>query len=66
MKSKGLTAYPKGSIITTNGTAMKTNKELNQAHDAKQAERVRPAAKEYEWEALDKVIRQWITKNEQA
>jgi len=45
---------------------MKTNKELNQAHDAKQAERVRPAAKEYEWEALDKVIRQWITKNEQA
>ena len=45
---------------------MKTNKELNQAHDAKQAERVRPAAKEYEWEALDQVIRQWITKNEQA
>jgi phosphoribosyl-dephospho-CoA transferase len=64
-----LTARPKGSIITlttTNGTAMKTNKELNQAHDAKQAERVRPAAKEYEWEALDQVIRQWITKNEQA
>jgi chemotaxis methyl-accepting protein methylase len=26
---------------------------------------VRPALKEYKWEALDKVIRQWVTKNEQ-
>jgi hypothetical protein len=43
----------------------KTNKELNTAHDAQMKERVRPALKEYNWEALDKVIRQWVTKNEQ-
>jgi hypothetical protein len=64
-----LTGYQKASIITlttTNGTAMKTNKELNTAHDKKQAERVRPSDTVYQWEALDKVIRQWITKNEQA
>ena len=44
---------------------MKTNKEKNQAHDAQMKERVRPALKEYKWEELDKVIRQWVTKNEQ-
>ena len=45
---------------------MKTNKEKNQAHDAKMQERVRPAPKEYDWEALDRVMRQWVTTNEQA
>ena len=43
----------------------KTNKELNTAYDAQMKERVRPTTKEYQWEALDKVIRQWVTKNEQ-
>jgi hypothetical protein len=27
---------------------------------------VRPAPKDYQWAELDKVIRQWVTKNEQA
>ena len=44
---------------------MKTNKELNTAFDAKQRERVRPSPKEYQFEELEKVIRQWVTKNEQ-
>jgi hypothetical protein len=44
---------------------MKTNKELNQAHDAKQAERVRPKQPEYEFEPLAQVIRQWVLTNEQ-
>ena len=44
---------------------MKTNKEKNLAHEARMQERVRPAPKEYQWEALDKAIRQWMTKNEQ-
>ena len=44
---------------------MKTNKEKNQAHDARMQERVRPAPREYQWEELEKVIRQWVTKNEQ-
>jgi hypothetical protein len=45
---------------------MKTNKEKNQAHDAKMQERVRPAPKEYQWEELDKIVRNWGSKNEQA
>jgi hypothetical protein len=44
---------------------MKTNKEKNQAHDARMKERVRPAPKDYQWQELDKVIKQWATKNEQ-
>ena len=58
-----LTALTNDSIIiliTTTGTAMKTNKELNQAHDAKQRDRMRPAHKEYNWKPLEAVIRQWI------
>lgn len=43
----------------------KTNKELNTAHDARMKERVRPVPSDYQWEELDKVIRQWVTKNEQ-
>ena len=44
----------------------KTNKEKNTAHDARMQERVRPAPKEYQWEALEAVIRQWKINNEQA
>ena len=43
----------------------KTNKEKNQAHDARQQERVRPAPKEYQWEELNRIMKQWVTKNEQ-
>lgn len=38
---------------------MKTNKEKNMAHDARMKERVRPAPKEYEFEALEAIMRQW-------
>ena len=42
---------------------MKTNKQLNQEHDKAQAERVRPKQPEYQFEALEAVIRQWILAN---
>lgn len=42
---------------------MKTNKELNTAHDARQAERVRPKAPAYDFKALEAVIRNWVTDN---
>jgi hypothetical protein len=38
---------------------MKTNKEKNLEHDARQQERVRPKQKDYDWEPLEAVIRQW-------
>jgi hypothetical protein len=58
-----LTGYQKASIITlttTTGTAMKTNKEKNLAHDAKMQERMRPAPKEYQFEALEAIMRAWV------
>ena len=39
---------------------MKTNKEKNQAHDAKQAERVRPKQPEYNFKPLEEVVRKWV------
>jgi hypothetical protein len=42
---------------------MKTNRELNQAHDAKQTDRVRPPAKAYDFKSLEAVMRQWIKAN---
>jgi hypothetical protein len=39
---------------------MKTNKELNTAHDAKQAERVRPKQPTYDFTALEAVMREWV------
>ena len=45
---------------------MKTNKEKNLEHDARMQERVRPKQRDYDWAELDKVMRQWVTKNEQA
>ena len=38
---------------------MKTNKEKNLAHDARMQAKVRPKPVEYNWEALDAVIKQW-------
>jgi hypothetical protein len=64
-----LTAYQKGSIITltitTTGTEMKTNRELNTEYDTKMKERIRPKQPEFNWKPLEEVIRQWVTKNEQ-
>jgi len=47
---------------------MKTNKELNQEHDARAKARVRPAPKEYNWEPLQEAINAMIRSrtNEQA
>jgi len=42
---------------------MKTNKEKNLEHDQRMKERVRPAPKEYVWEPLEAVIRQWALTN---
>jgi len=38
---------------------MKTNKELNQEHDRKQAERVRPKQAEYDFKPLEQAMREW-------
>ena len=43
---------------------MKTNKELNQDFDKKQAERVRPQGPTYNFKPLEDVIRQWVTRAE--
>jgi hypothetical protein len=42
---------------------MKTNRELNEAFDKKQTERVRPKQPEYNWKPLENVIRQWIARS---
>jgi hypothetical protein len=44
---------------------MKTNKEKNLAHDAQASAKIRPKQPEYEFTALESVIRQWATKHEQ-
>jgi hypothetical protein len=43
---------------------MKTNREKNTEHDRKELMRVRPKQTgKYEYEALEAVIRQWITES---
>ena len=44
---------------------MKTNKELNTAHEAKLAGRIRPSKPAYDFKPLEAVIRQWVMSNEQ-
>lgn len=45
---------------------MKTNRDKNTEHERKELMRVRPKqTARYEFEALEKVIRQWVTANEQ-
>jgi predicted RNA-binding protein with RPS1 domain len=39
--------------------ATKTARELNQEHDRKQQERVRPKQPEYNFKPLEDVIRKW-------
>lgn len=41
----------------------KTNRELNQEHDKRTKERVRPKGPIYEFAALEAVIRQWVQGN---
>jgi hypothetical protein len=43
----------------------KTNKEKNQAHDAKMQERVRPKPVDFNWKPLEEVVRKWVKQNEQ-
>jgi hypothetical protein len=42
---------------------MKTNRELNEAFDKKQVEKVRPKGPDYNFKPLEDVIRQWVTAN---
>jgi len=39
---------------------MKTTREKNQEHDAKELAKVRPKDPEYSYKALEDVIRQWV------
>ena len=42
---------------------MKTNKEKNTAHEARVQDQIRPKAPVYDFQALQAVIRSWITGN---
>ena len=39
---------------------MKTNREKNTAHDAKQVDRVRPKTPAYSFKELEAVVRAWV------
>ena len=39
---------------------MKTNKEKNLEHDAKELAKIRPKSTDYNFQPLEAVIRQWI------
>ena len=39
---------------------MKSNKELNQEHQARELMRVRPKQPAYNFEPLEAVVRQWV------
>lgn len=43
---------------------MKTNKQLNTAHDARMQDKIRPKQPMYDYKPLEAVIRQWITGNQ--
>jgi hypothetical protein len=42
----------------------KTNRELNQAFEARETERVRPKQVKYNYKPLEEVIRMWVQSNE--
>ena len=44
---------------------MKTNKEKNLAYDAQASAKISPKQPEYDFTALEAVIKQWVTMNEQ-
>jgi len=39
---------------------MKTNKEKNLEHDAREQSKVRPKAVDYKFTALEEVVRAWV------
>ena len=43
---------------------MKTNRELNQAYDAKQQARVRPKQPVYNFKPLEEVIKKWQARSQ--
>jgi hypothetical protein len=43
---------------------MKTNREKNMEHDAKQQAKVRPKQPEYKFEELQKIVDGWIRNRE--
>ena len=43
---------------------MKTNKEKNLEHDARASAKIRPKQPQYEFEALEAVIKQWVKAHE--
>jgi hypothetical protein len=43
---------------------MKSNKELNQEHEARELMRVRPKTPAYNFEPLEKVIHQWVKESQ--
>jgi hypothetical protein len=43
---------------------MKSTREMNQAYDAREQSRVRPKAKEYQWQELDQAIRSMIERSQ--
>lgn len=48
---------------------MKSNKELNQEHQARELARVRPKSPQYNFGPLEAVVNKWVrtrTENEQA
>jgi hypothetical protein len=42
---------------------MKTNREKNQEHDAKELAKIRPKEPQYNYKPLEDVIRQWVVNN---
>jgi hypothetical protein len=46
-------------------TTVNKNRKLNQDYEARTADKIRPKQPDYDFEPLTKVIRQWVTTNEQ-
>ncbi len=42
----------------------KNNRTLNQEHERRTADRVRPKQPEYDFKALEEVVRKWVRGNE--
>jgi superfamily II DNA or RNA helicase len=42
----------------------KSNRQLNEQYDERMKARVHPHPKDYQWQALEQVIKQWGTQNE--
>ena len=42
----------------------KTNKEKNQAHEARMDARIRPKQNQYDYTMLEAIVRQWVKAHE--